>query len=210
MLQYYQSKQEHPDRSHGLNAELLSNGAALDSLEGRALNIIQAHVINNTYHRRKNTLTIDKGSKDGVVPDMGVSSPVGIVGIITHVSEHFSLAQSILNTNSRVVVKSKNSDHFGTLIWDGQRIDNLLLTEIPKIAPLSIGDSLVTDGKSTIFPRGWPVGTVTDIKPAKAQDYLEVGVRPYTDMSSLYHVYLIQRPEAQEIRELEILSQNEF
>ena len=210
LLQYYQSKQEHPDRSHGLNAELLSNGAALDSLEGRALNIIQAHVINNTYHRRKNTLTIDKGSKDGVVTDMGVSSPVGIVGIITHVSEHFSLAQSILNTNSRVVVKSKNSDHFGTLIWDGQRIDNLLLTEIPKIAPLSIGDSLVTDGKSTIFPRGWPVGTVTDIKPANAQDYLEVSVRPYTDMSSLYHVYLIQRPEAQEIRELEILSQNEF
>ena len=210
LLQYYQSKQEHPDRSHGLNAELLSNGAALDSLEGRALNIIQAHVINNTYHRRKNTLTIDKWSKDGVVPDMGVSSPVGIVGIITHVSEHFSVAQSILNTNSRVVVKSKNSDHFGTLIWDGQRIDNLLLTEIPKIAPLSIGDSLVTDGKSTIFPRGWPVGTVTDIKPAKAQDYLEVSVRPYTDMSSLYHVYLIQRPEAQEIRELEILSQNEF
>jgi rod shape-determining protein MreC len=167
-------------------------------------------VINNNYHRRKNTLTIDKGSVDGVIPDMGVSSPVGIVGIITHVSEHFSVAQSVLNTNSRVVVKSKNSDHFGTLVWDGERIDQLLLTEIPKIAPLSIGDSLVTDGKSTIFPRGWPVGTVTDIKPAKAQDYLEVSVRPYTDMSSLYHVFLIQRPEAQEIQELETLSQNEF
>jgi rod shape-determining protein MreC len=172
--------------------------------------IIQAHVINNSYHRLKNTLTIDKGSTDGVVPDMGVASPMGIVGIITHVSEHFSVAQSILNTSSRVVVKSKKSDHFGTLIWDGGAPDQLLLTEIPKIAPLAIGDSLVTDGKSTIFPRGWPVGTVTDINPAKAQDYLDVSVRPHTDMSSIYHVYLIQRQEAKEIRELEKLSQNEL
>lgn len=181
-----------------------------DSIQTEPLNIIQAHVINNTYHRRKNTLTIDKGSKHGVEADMGVASPLGIVGIITHVSENFSVAQSILNTNSRVVVKSKNSDHFGTLIWDGESPDHLLLTEIPKIAPLNIGDSLVTDGKSTIFPRGWPVGTVTEINPAKAQDYLDVSVRPHTDMSSLYHVYIIQRPEAQEIRELENLSQNEL
>jgi len=210
LVQYYKSKQDNQDSIPGINLELSGNGVVIDTFEGRSLNIIRAHVINNNYHRLKNTLTIDKGSIDGVVPDMGVSSPVGIVGIITHVSEHFSVAQSVLNTNSRVVVKSNNSDHFGTLVWDGERIDQLLLTEIPKIAPLSIGDSLVTDGKSTIFPRGWPVGTVTDIKPAKAQDYLEVSVRPYTDMSSLYHVFLIQRPEAQEIQELETLSQNEF
>lgn len=181
-----------------------------DSSKIRDLKIIQAHVINNSYHRQKNTLTIDKGSKDGVVTDMGVASPLGIVGIVTHVSEHFSIAQSILNTSSRVVVKSKNTDHFGTLIWDGQRPDHLLLTEIPKIAPLVIGDTLVTDGKSTIFPRGWPVGTVTDINPAKAEDYSELSVRPHTDMTSLYHVYLIQRLEAQEIRELQNQSQNEL
>lgn len=210
LVQYYKSKQDNQDSISGINLELPVDGVVIDTFKGRSLNIIRAHVINNNYHRRKNTLTIDKGSIDGVIPDMGVSSPVGIVGIITHVSEHFSVAQSVLNINSRVVVKSKNSDHFGTLVWDGERIDQLLLTEIPKIAPLSIGDSLVTDGKSTIFPRGWPVGTVTDIKPAKAQDYLEVSVRPYTDMSNLYHVFLIQRPEAQEIQELETLSQNEF
>ena len=208
--QYYSSQKDNQDSIVALNSELLRKELLLDSLEAQSLKIIQAHVINNTYHRLKNTLTIDKGRIDGVVPDMGVSSPVGIVGIITHVSEHYSVAQSVLNTNSRVVVKSKNSNHFGTLIWDGVSVDNLVLTEIPKIAALSVGDSLVTDGKSTIFPRGWPVGTVTDIKPAKAQDYLEVSVRPYTDMSGLNHVYLIQRSDAKEIRELEILSQNEF
>ena len=189
---------------------LKTSAPSLDTAQSNHLTIFQGHVINNAYHKRKNTLTIDKGSKDGVTPDMGVASPMGIVGIITHVSEHFSVAQSILNTNSRVVVKNKNSDHFGTLIWDGGSPDQLLLTEIPKIAPISIGDSLVTDGKSTIFPRGWPVGTVSDIKPAKAEDYLELIVKPHTDMRSLYHVYLIQRPEAKEIRELENLSQNEL
>lgn len=181
-----------------------------DSSQISGLKIIQAHVINNTYHRQKNTLTIDKGRNDGVVPDMGVASPKGIVGIITHVSEHFSVAQSILNTDSRIVVTNQNSDHFGSLIWDGARPDNLTLSEIPKIAPLTIGDSLITDGKSTIFPRGWPVGTITDIEPAQDQDYLDVSVQPHTDMRSLYHVYLLHRPEAKEIRELENLSQNEL
>lgn len=181
-----------------------------DSLGQTSLKIIQAHVVNNSFNKSRNTLTIDKGRKHGVVPDMGVASPTGIVGIIIHVSDHFSIAQSILNTNSRVVVKHKYTNHFGTLIWDGQTIDKLTLTEIPKIAPIKPGDSLVTDGKSTIFPRGWPVGTVTKVMPAQAQDYLEIGVKPHTDMSNLYHVYLIQRPEAQEIRELENLTQNEL
>lgn len=185
-------------------------GSLVDSLDQRSLNIIRAHVINNSYNKSRNTLTIDKGKKHGVMPDMGVASPTGIVGIITHVSEYFSIAQSILNTSSRVVVKHKHTNHFGTLIWDGQNIDKLTLTEIPKIAPITSGDSLVTDGKSTIFPRGWPVGTVTEVLPAEAQDYLKIGVKPHTDMSNLYHVYLIQRPEAQEIRELENLSQNEL
>ena len=175
----------------------------MQSLDSNGLIVIQAHVINNNYHKRKNTLTIDKGTADGVKTDMGVVSSNGVLGVITHVSQHYCIAQSVLNTSSRVIVKSKNSNHFGTLIWPGEKEDELLLTEIPKIAPINLGDSLVTDGKSTIFPRGWPVGQVIDIQNASAEDYLDIRVKPFTDMTDLYHVYLLQRPDAKEIKELE-------
>ena len=203
LVQYYKSKQDNQDSIPGINLELPGNGVVIDTFEGRSLNIIRAHVINNNYHKRKNTLTIDKGALDGVEMDMGVVSSDGVLGVITHVSDHYCVAQSVLNTNSRIIVRSKKSNHFGTLIWPGDKADELLLTEIPKIAPIAPGDSLVTDGKSTIFPRGWPVGQVIDIEDAAAQDYLDIRVRPHTDMTDLYHVYLLQRPEAQEIRELE-------
>jgi rod shape-determining protein MreC len=188
---------------HSDSKDTLSRAGLMPLLDSSNLSVIQAHVINNNYHKRKNTLTIDKGALDGVEMDMGVVSSDGVLGVITHVSDHYCVAQSVLNTNSRIIVKSKKSNHFGTLIWPGDKADELLLTEIPKIAPIAPGDSLVTDGKSTIFPRGWPVGQVIDIEDAAAQDYLDIRVRPHTDMTDLYHVYLLQRPEAQEIRELE-------
>ena len=195
---------------HSDSKDTLSRAGLMPLLDSSNLSVIQAHVINNNYHKRKNTLTIDKGALDGVEIDMGVVSSDGVLGVITHVSDHYCVAQSVLNTNSRIIVKSKKSNHFGTLIWPGDKADELLLTEIPKIAPIAPGDSLVTDGKSTIFPRGWPVGQVIDIEDAAAQDYLDIRVRPHTDMTDLYHVYLLQRPEAQEIRELENTMTNEL
>ena len=188
---------------HSDSKDTLSRAGLMPLLDSSNLSVIQAHVINNNYHKRKNTITIDKGALDGVEMDMGVVSSDGVLGVITHVSDHYCVAQSVLNTNSRIIVKSKKSNHFGTLIWPGDKADELLLTEIPKIAPIAPGDSLVTDGKSTIFPRGWPVGQVIDIEDAAAQDYMDIRVRPHADMTDLYHVYLLQRPEAQEIRELE-------
>lgn len=162
-----------------------------------------ARVINNNYSKTKNQLTLDKGRKDSIKIDLGVISSKGIVGIVSDVSDNYATVQSILNTESRVNAKHKNSGHFGSLKWDTKNPNMIQLVDIPRIAPLSKGDTIVTSGRSTIFPEGILIGTVRDFHLDKDDNYYYVNVDLFNDMTGLEHVYLIENNEAIEILELE-------
>lgn len=164
---------------------------------------VNATVINNTYSKTKNNLTLNKGSNDDVTVDMGVISSEGIVGIVNGISANYASVQSVLNTNSQVVAKFKKSDHFGTLIWDAKAPNIVQLTEIPRIAPVALGDTIVTDGKSTIFPPGVPIGRIKNFERLEGDDYYFINVELFTDMTSVKHVYLVSNRDATEIKELQ-------
>jgi len=163
----------------------------------------RANVINNNYSKTNNYLTIDRGKNDSIKIDMGVISSKGIVGIISNTSNNYGVIQSVLNTNSRVVAKFKKSNHFGTLIWDAKKTNTTQLIEIPRFADVTIGDTIVTDGKSTIFPEGIPIGRVKHFKKNIGEDYYNIDVELFTDMSSIKHVYAIKHKNAKEIKLLE-------
>ena len=162
-----------------------------------------ARVINNNYSKTKNQLTLDKGSKDSIKIDLGVISSRGIVGIVSDVSENYSTVQSILNTKSRINAKHKNSSHFGSLKWDTKDPNVAQLVDIPRLAELKKGDTIVTGGRSTIFPEGLLIGTVKDFHLDEDDNYYQVNVQLFNDMTSLENVYLIENNEAKEILELE-------
>lgn len=165
--------------------------------------ILRARVINNNFSKTKNQLTLDQGSKDGVSIDMGVISPEGIVGIVSHVSDNYASVQSVLNTKSQIVAKFKKSNHFGTLVWNANKPNIVQLKEIPRIAPVAIGDTIVTDGKSAIFPAGILIGTVKDFEIEEVGDYYRINVELFTDMTSINFVYLVSLKDAADIKELE-------
>lgn len=165
--------------------------------------ILSARVINNNVSKTKNQITLDQGSLDGVSIDMGVISPEGIVGIVSHVSEKYSSVQSVLNTKSQIVAKFKKSNHFGTLVWNAKKPNIVQLKEIPRIAPVSIGDTIVTDGRSAIFPAGILIGTVKDFEIEEVGDYYRINVELFTDMTSIKYVYLVSIKDAAAIKELE-------
>ncbi len=162
-----------------------------------------ARVINNNYSKTKNQLTLDKGSKDSIKIDLGVISSKGIVGIVSNVSENYATVQSILNTQSRINAKHKNSGHFGSLKWDTKNPNVVQLIDIPRLATLKKGDTIVTGGRSTIFPEGILIGTVKDFHLDNDDNYYYVNVDLFNDMTGLEHVYLIENNDAAEIIELE-------
>lgn len=190
--------------------EILENSKEIigpvDSLQlpiNPSIYYIPARVINNSFSKTKNQLTLNKGSKDSILIDMGVIAPEGIVGIVSHTSRNFASVQSVLNTRSQIVAKFKKTNHFGTLYWNAKDPHIVQLREIPRIAPVQQGDTIVTDGKSTIFPEGIPIGAVTDFSIAPESDYYRIDIRLFADMTSLNHVYLVRRTKAEEIKELE-------
>jgi rod shape-determining protein MreC len=162
-----------------------------------------ARVINNNYSKSKNQLTIDKGRKDNIKIDLAVISSQGIVGIVSDVSEKYATVQSILNTQSRINAKHKQSGHFGSLKWDTKDPNVAQLIDIPRIAQLAKGDTIVTGGRSTIFPEGILIGTIKDFNLDTDDNYYYVNINLFNDMTSLEHVYIIENYDAEEIQELE-------
>ncbi len=163
---------------------------------------IPAHVIHNSYTKSQNFLTIDKGQTDGIKPDMGVVLPDGVAGIILHTSAHFSTVLSILNRQTGINVMLKKSHHTGSLTWDSGDYRYMNVEDLPIQAAIEKGDTLVTGGKSLVFPEGIPVGVIESFEVSNKQ-YTNVKMRLLADMSALFRVYVVENPLAGEQRELE-------
>ena len=164
---------------------------------------IPARVINNSYSKTKNNLTLNLGTADSIEVDMGVLSSQGVVGMVNSVSKNYASVQSVLNTNSQIVAKFKKSNQFGTLKWDAKEANVVQLIEIPRIATIEVGDTIITDGRSTIFPPDILIGTVKNFDRKDGDDYYHIDVQLFTDMTSIKHVYLVSHRDAIEIKELE-------
>ena len=162
-----------------------------------------AKVINNSFSKTKNKLTINKGARDSIKFDMGVITSKGIVGIIDNVSNKYATTQSILNTKSQINAKLKNSKHFGSLVWNTEDPNKVQLIDIPRLAPVNIGDTIITGGKSTIFPEGILIGSVTDFEITEDQNSLHINIQLFNDMTNLEHVYIIENLDGTEILTLE-------
>ena len=165
--------------------------------------VYRAEVIKNSYHLSKNYLIINKGIRDSIHQDMGVVSPKGIVGIIDKATSRYASVQSVLNTLSKISATHKKSGYYGTLSWDGKDPTIVQLTDIPSLAPISVGDSIVTAGHSSIFPKGIPIGKVLNVNANTRDNSLLSQVKLFTDMQQLQHVYIIKNKEQIPIKQLE-------
>ena len=167
-----------------------------------------AKVINNNYRKNNNYLTINKGSNQGLEPDLGVINSKGIVGITKSVSRNYATVLSILNVNSRINAKLVNSDHYGSLSWDNDDYNIVQLLDLPIQADIYRGDTIVTGGKSTIFPEGIPIGTIKDFKTLN-NTYEYINISLFNDLSSIGYVQVIKNFDKTEIESLEEKSTNE-
>ncbi|WP_034061423.1 rod shape-determining protein MreC [Lacinutrix jangbogonensis] len=161
-----------------------------------------AQVIRNSYASTNNILLLNKGKNDNIKQDFGVVSSKGIIGIIEKTDSNFATVLSILNTTSSISALVKKSNHFGDLKWDGNSPEFIQLTEIPKIASVATGDTIITSGRSTIFPKGIPIGTISNFKLDIAENYYEIEVALFNDMTNIEHVYIIENEDKKLIEKL--------
>jgi len=139
---------------------------------------------------------------------MGVFSEKGVVGIIRNVSEHYATIMSLLNKHTIISTRFAKSNHFGELTWDGKSHQFAQLNSVEKYVPVSIGDSLITNSFSNIFPEGILLGTVNRYERQESKNfYASIEVALSVDFSNLNYVYIINDQLKEERKKIE--SKNE-
>ena len=160
-----------------------------------------AKIINNSYSKAFNFLTINKGTIAGLSKEMAVVNGKGIIGFTDNLSPNYGRIQSILNKNTKINARLKNG-YFGTLQWNALDYNTVQLIDIPRQAPVKIGDTIETGGKSAIFPEGILIGKVIGINNDNAVDNI-INVKLFNDMSVIGPVYVIKNLQKVEIKRLE-------
>ncbi len=175
----------------------------------RHFDFIVAHVINNSISHPFNYLTINKGSSDGIKPELGVIDRNGVVGIVSTTGAHSARVISLLNPHFRLSCKIKRSDYFGSLVWDGANPSEALLEELPRHTVFEPGDTIVTSGYSAVFPSGLPVGVIIGADTDRNQNFFTLRMRLLADFTTLGNVQVVINNQAEEIRALSAGEEND-
>lgn len=157
----------------------------------RPFEFIVASVTNNSISLPHNYITINKGLKDGVEPEMGVLDQTGVVGVVNLVSDHHARVISMLNPDFRLSCKVKGNDAFGSLVWDGKEVDEAVLEELPRHASYIPGDTIITSGYSAVFPEGIPIGTILETLRDEDDNFFKLRIKLLTDFTKLSTVRVV-------------------
>ena len=171
---------------------------------GQNFTIVDGEIVNNTINRKNNYFTINRGSRDGVQPKMGVIAPNGIAGIVVNTTDKYALVQSVLSVNKiRINAALKKSGYFGTLTWTGDDSRIMHLADVPKYVSLKVGDTVVTDGKSSIFPQGKMIGTVAGYEVDSKTGFWDISVELSEKMGNLSKIFVVKNLKKAEIQKIQ-------
>ena len=169
-----------------------------------------ARIVQSTISHNRNYITLNRGLMHGVVEDMAVISPSGMmIGYVVGCSERYSVVMPMLNMDFRTSGKIAGDEHFGSISWSGNSPYKVEMTDLSKHADIEIGDEVVSAGLSHYFPEGVKIGYVESFEINDTQTSYSVTVRLAADMTKLNNVILIENIDYGEIKALEENPQRE-
>jgi rod shape-determining protein MreC len=137
------------------------------------------------------TITVDKGTRDGLRADMAVIAPAGIVGRVVVPSGGAAKVQLLIDRNAAAGALIERSRAQGVVTGSGD--DRLLLENVSEASDVQTGDAVVTSGIEGIYPKGFIIGKVESIEK-NGPAYKRIIVRPAVDFSALEDVLIVVTP----------------
>jgi rod shape-determining protein MreC len=163
--------------------------------------LIPATVVSKLSTKSQGSITINVGIKDSVEPGMAVINDKGIVGVVTSVSQDYSIARTLQNIDLKLTVKDERSRIDGIMKWNGE---NLVIVDVPKTYDVEPGDRIITSEISSIIPVPLPVGIVAGISKVERGIFNEAKIKPFVDFSSIENVFVVGVVESKQINNLEL------
>lgn len=166
---------------------------ALEFKKQESYQMLVCEVIGRSPTNLFNTITINRGSNNGVTQGMAVMSGNGVVGTVQSVTA--TTATVILATDARSAIGGM-VQHSGDLVLvegDPEYSGMLLAKPLSKDVQLQVGDVMVTSGLSQYFPKGLPIGKVVEIVPSRYHLSFTAYIQPFVDFSRLEYVFILLR-----------------
>jgi rod shape-determining protein MreC len=151
--------------------------------------MIPANVIGADSTAWFRTVLLDRGESDGVKRGMAVVTPEGVVGHVVASSSRASKVLLVIDTTSAVDVTVERTRARG--IVEGERENLCALKYMVHGDDVKVGDRLVSSGMGGLFPKGLPVGKVSEISPEKRGLFQRAIVQPSVDFNKLEEVFVI-------------------
>jgi rod shape-determining protein MreC len=171
--------------------------ALLDLKTSATVPTLAADVIAGNPNPGVRTVTIDRGTADGVVADMGVIAPAGLVGrIIGPVARHAARVQLIVDRNAAAGAMTERG-RAGGMILGTDDDPPLRMDLVPNLADVKEGDQVVSSGVDGIYPKGFIVGQVETVEK-NGLAYKRIVVRPAVDFHSLEEVLVVLTPPSRD------------
>lgn len=148
-----------------------------------------ARVIARSTDSWSSTITIDKGTSSGIQIGMPVMTSTGVVGQVSEAGPTTATVRLITDETSGVSAKVQSSGAQGQL--QGSADGSLHLNLIRTDQQVSTGDSVVTSGLGGVYPKGLPVGTVTNVTKSSGSLYYDITVEPLASVGSLEEVLVV-------------------
>lgn len=152
-----------------------------------------AQVIGRDPTGRFESILIDKGGSAGLTLNMPVLDARGVLGRVVAVSPHYSKVLLIIDQNSAVDCLIQRTREKGIL--KGLPSQMCRLHYVSRAADVAVGDKIVTSGMDRIYPKGLPVGEVTEIVDTPWEFFKDVRVRPSADFAKLEEVLVLLRED---------------
>ena len=155
--------------------------------------VIAAQVIGRDPTGWFQSVIIDKGKNSGIKLNMPVVNAEGVVGKLVSVSYNYSKVLLIIDQNSSVDCIIQRSRDDGILKGLSSKVCKL--DYVLKSSDVHVGDIVVTSGLGGIFPKGIPVGEVTDVEDPPGELFKDVKIRPAVDFSKLEELLIILKED---------------
>lgn len=172
------------DRTRGLER-------LLEMREHLPLKTVAAEIIGAAATPDFRTLTIDRGTRDGVRADMSVIAPAGIVGRLVVPSLRSSKVQLLIDRNAAAGAIIERTRAQGVVVGGGD--DRLRLEYVSEVFDIVVGDVVVTSGIDGIYPKGFVIGQIESVDRAGGA-YKRIVIKPAVDFSRLEEVLVVLTP----------------
>ena len=182
--------------------EMLTEEAELVKGSGSRFTYIPATVVKLSKNSSHNYIILNKGRADGIKPNSGIISSLGVVGVVSAVDEHFSYGLTLMNSKISVSARVGRTGIVAPLVRDGVHTDRAYLSDLPLHYEIPEKDTVRTSGFSSIFPPDIPIG-VTGLSNMMNGSTNRTEVFLFQNFSALRYVTVVNNPVRDEITSLE-------